>query len=79
MADLIKDNDQQKFVGFAKELIEKGCLSPIQIIQQIRRETGCSIGEAKESYVLAANNETLGEYQERVILPLLEGLEDLDQ
>lgn len=79
MTDVIKEEDLEKFIGLAKKLVEKDCFNPIEIIKNVRLETGCTLAEAKEAYVLAANNETLGQYQERVILPLIEELEEYEK
>ena len=79
MANVIKEEDLEKFVDLARLLIGETSRSPIEIIKDIRLVTGCSLAEAKESYVLASNNESLGEYQERVIVPLIEELEEYEK
>lgn len=79
MACIIREENLERFVGLAKQLIDECRYSPIEIIKNVRLETGCSLAEAKESYVLAANGESLGQYQERVILPLIEELEEYER
>jgi ribosomal protein L7/L12 len=79
MADVIKEEDLERFVSIARQLIGEARGSPIEIIKSIRLEAGCSLAEAKESYVLAANNESLCEYQERIIAPLIEELEEYER
>ncbi|MGD9367880.1 MAG: hypothetical protein PVH87_19420 [Desulfobacteraceae bacterium] len=79
MADVIREKDVERLVGLAKKLINEDRYSPIEIIKNVRLETNCSLAEAKESYVLAANNESLGQYQERIILPLIEELEEYEK
>ena len=76
MADIIKDSDIERLVTCAGRLISEDIHSPIQIIKDVIKIEKCSLAEAKEAYLLAANNESLGEYQERVILPLIEELEE---
>ena len=79
MADVIREEDVDKLVAYAKKLIDENRYSPIEIIKNIRLKENCSLSEAKEAYVLAANNESLGQYQERIIAPLLEELEELEK
>ena len=79
MATIIQDKDVKRFVSLAMNLIQESCYSPIEIIKQIRVKEACSLAEAKEAYTLANSNETLGEYQERVILPLINELEEFEK
>ncbi len=79
MADVIREEDVDRFVSLAKKLINEDRYSPIEIIKSIRLTTNCSLAEAKEAYVMAGNNESLGQYQERVILPLLEELDEFEK
>jgi len=74
MADVIRKENIEKMVSLAQKLIGENRYSPIEIIKNVRLKENCSLAEAKEAYVLAANNETLGQYQERIIAPLLEEL-----
>ena len=79
MADVIRQEDIERLVSSAKRLIENGNYSPIEIIKKVRIDQNCSLAEAKEAYCLAANNESLGQYQERVILPLIEELDEIEK
>ena len=45
----------------------------------IKLNENCSLAEAKEAYSLAANNESLGQYQETVIVPLIEVLDEFEK
>ncbi len=75
MADVIGEENIDRLVSHAKKLFEENCYSPLEIIKSVRLEKNCSIAEAKEAYLLASNNESLGSYQEKVIVPLLNELE----
>ncbi len=79
MADVIREEDVDKLVGYAQTLIDENQYGPIEIIKNVRLKKKCSLAEAKEAYVLAANNESLGQYQERIIAPLLKGLEEFEK
>lgn len=79
MADVIRKEDVDNLVGYAQKLIDENQFSPIEIIKNVRLKKNCSLAEAKEAYVLAANNESLGQYQERIIAPLLEELEEFEK
>ena len=76
MADIIQDSDIERLVSCANNFISEDINSPIQIIKKVMVSENCSLAEAKEAYLLAENNESLGEYQERVILPLIEEFEE---
>jgi len=76
MADVIHEKDIERLVSRAKLYVETDKYSPVEIMKLVMESEKCSLGEAKEAYTLASNNETLGEYQERVILPLIEDLEE---
>jgi hypothetical protein len=56
-------------------LIDQNQYPPVKIVKQIVEDENCSLAEAKEAYILVTKNETLGEYQERVVLPILENQE----
>jgi hypothetical protein len=79
MADVIQEKDVDRLVGLAKKLIDGDKHSPIEIIKNVRLSGNCSLAEAKEAYVLAANNESLGQYQDRIIVPLIEELEEYEK
>ncbi|GAB4188832.1 MAG: hypothetical protein Tsb002_15390 [Wenzhouxiangellaceae bacterium] len=79
MADVIKEEDVARLVGSAINLINEERYSPIEIIKRVKHEESCSLSEAKEAYSIAKNNESLSEYQERVILPLLSELNEPEE
>ena len=79
MADVIKEADLERLVSCAKKFSDLEKYSPVQIIKEVMTQERCSLSEAKEAYTLASQNETLGQYQERVILPLMEELEKHDE
>ena len=79
MADVIREEDVDRLFGLAKKLLNEDRYSPIEIIKNVRLEQNCSLAEAKEAYTLAANNESLGQHQERLIEPLLEELEEYEK
>ena len=76
MADVIKPNDIDRLVLRATKLAGEGKYSAIQIIKKVIDVENFSLSEAKEAYLLAANNETLSEYQGQVFLPLFKELEE---
>lgn len=79
MADVIKECDIERLVSCAIRLIKQSQYSPIEIIKQVKEKEKCSLAEAKEAYLLTTKGETLGEYQESVILPLLRELEESEK
>ena len=79
MADVIHAKDIDRLVSCAKKLANEEEHSAIQVIKKVISAENCSLAEAKEAYLLAVNNETLGEYQGRVILPFIEELEALER
>ena len=79
MADVIREEDVDRLVGLAKKLLNEDRYSPIEIIKNVRLEQNCSLAEAKEAYTLAKNNESLWQYQERLIQPFLEELEEYEK
>jgi hypothetical protein len=76
MADVIKKRDIKRLLSRAKQLVNTNKYSAVETVKFLMESEQCSLGEAKEAYTLALNNETLGAYQERVILPQIEELED---
>ena len=76
MADVIKEQDVERLVSRAKQYADTDKYSPVELMKLVMESEKCSLAEAKEAYTLVSRNETLGEYQERVILPLIEGLEE---
>ena len=76
MADVIKQQDLERLVSRAKHCIDTENYSSVETVKLIMESEQCSLGEAKEAYTLALNNETLGAYQARIILPQIEELED---
>ncbi|MDK2594045.1 hypothetical protein [Pseudoalteromonas obscura] len=77
MADVIPEEDVGRLVGIAKKLIDENQFSPIEIIKYLRLEENCSLGQAKEVFVIAEHDETLGQYQKRVVAPLMEEFQKL--
>ena len=70
MADVIKLWDIDRLVSCARELVNEDRYSAIQIIKLIRDKEKCGLTEAKEAYLLAAKNKTLGEHQEELFSSL---------